>query len=55
MSDYIISSESIMDLTNEYVEELGVSFIKSNYELNGKIFLDDFGQSLDMNSFYKDM
>lgn len=55
MSDFIISSESIMDLTNEYVKELGVSFIKSNYELDGKIFLDDFGKSLDMDSFYKNM
>lgn len=55
MSDFIISSESIMDLSSEYVEELGVSFIKSNYELNGKIFLDDFGKSLDMDSFYRDM
>ena len=55
MSDYIISSESIMDLSADYVKEIGVSFIKSNYELNGEIYLDDFGQSLDMEEFYKNM
>ncbi|WP_105300655.1 DegV family protein [Anaerococcus marasmi] len=55
MSDYIISSESIMDLSADYVKELGVSFIKSNYELNGEIYLDDFGQSLDMEEFYRNM
>lgn len=55
MSDYIISSESIMDLSAEYVKEIGVSFIKSNYELNGEIYLDDFGQSLDMEEFYRNM
>lgn len=55
MSDYIVSSESIMDLSADYVKEIGVSFIKSNYELNGEIYLDDFGQSLDMVEFYKNM
>ncbi len=55
MSDYIISSESIMDLSADYVKEIGVSFIKSNYELNGEIYLDDFGQSLDMEEFYRNM
>ena len=55
MSDDIISSESIMDLSAEYVKEIGVSFIKSNYELNGEIYLDDFGQSLDMEEFYRNM
>lgn len=55
MSDYIISSESIIDLSAEYVKEIGVSFIKSNYELNGEIYLDDFGQSLDMEEFYRNM
>lgn len=55
MSDYIISSESIMDLSADYVKEIGVSFIKSNYELNGEIYLDDFGQSLNMEEFYRNM
>ncbi|WP_297789472.1 DegV family protein [uncultured Anaerococcus sp.] len=55
MTDFIISSESIMDLSPTYVNQLGVSIINSNYELNGKIFQDDFGQSLDMETFYKNM
>ncbi|WP_306483339.1 DegV family protein [Anaerococcus sp.] len=55
MSDYIISSESIMDLSADYVKEIGVSFIKSNFELKGEIYLDDFGQSLDMEEFYINM
>ena len=55
MQDYILSSESIIDLTPEYAEELGLSIIYSNYELNGDMYLDDFGQSLDMKDFYDNM
>ncbi|MDO5026355.1 MAG: DegV family protein [Tissierellia bacterium] len=55
MTDYIISSESTMDLSVSYVKKLGVSVINSNYQIDGEVYLDDFGQSLDMDSFYKKM
>ena len=55
MRDYILSAESIIDLTPEYVKELDISIINSNYELNGEMYLDDFGQSLDMKDFYENM
>lgn len=55
MKDYILSAESIIDLSPEYAEQLGLSIIYSNYEINGEIYLDDFGQSLDMDDFYQKM
>ena len=55
MIDYILSSESTIDLEPRFVEELDVSIINANYELNGETYLDDFGQSLDMKVFYDNM
>lgn len=55
MSDYILSSESTIDLDPEFVKELNVSIINANYELNGKTYLDDFGLSLDIKEFYDNM
>ena len=55
MTDYILSCESTMDLSVDYVKELDVSVINANYELNGETYIDDFGQSLDMKSFYDNM
>lgn len=55
MTDYILSCESTIDLPVDYVKQLDVSVINANYELNGEIYLDNFGQSLDMKSFYESM
>lgn len=55
MSDYILSAESNMDLSKEYADFLDVVVLKSNYELDGEVYLDDFGESLDMKEFYKSM
>lgn len=56
MTDYILSCESTMDLSVDYIKNnLDVSIINANYELNGENYLDDFGQSLDMKSFYNNM
>lgn len=55
MTDYILSAESTIDLDVDFVNELDVSIIKSNYQLNDAAYLDDFGQSLDMKEFYENM
>ena len=55
MTDYIISCESTIDISIDRVKELEVSVINANYELNGENYLDDFGQSLDMKTFYDNM
>ncbi|BFL72214.1 DegV family protein [Anaerococcus nagyae] len=56
MTDYILSCESTMDLAVDYIKNnLDVSIINANYELNGENYLDDFGQNLDMKSFYNNM
>ncbi|MFO3715890.1 DegV family protein [Anaerococcus cruorum] len=55
MTDYILSCESTIDLSVDYVNKLDVSVINANYELDGKNYLDDFGQSLNMKTFYDNM
>ena len=55
MTEYIISSESIIDLPIDFVEKLDVNIINSNYMIDDKIYLDDFGKSLDMEIFYENM
>ncbi|WP_282929851.1 DegV family protein [Anaerococcus sp. Marseille-Q7828] len=55
MTDYVLSSESTIDLDPSFVDELDISIINANYELNGQVYLDDFGQSLDMKVFYDNM
>ena len=55
MTDYILSAESTIDLDVDFVNELDISIIKSNYQLNDTAYLDDFGQSLDMKEFYENM
>ena len=55
MTEYIISSESIIDLPIDLVEKLDVNIINSNYMIDDKIYLDDFGKSLDMDTFYQNM
>ena len=55
MADYILSAESIIDLNIDFVNELGISIINSNYQLNNTNYIDDFGQTLDMKTFYDNM
>lgn len=55
MTDYILSAESTIDLNVDFVKELGISVVNANYQLDDKVYLDDFGQSLDMKEFYDNM
>nr|WP_294528543.1 DegV family protein [uncultured Blautia sp.] len=55
MSDYILSCCSTADLTKEHFEERGISYICFHYQLDGKQYADDLGQSMPFEKFYKAM
>ena len=55
MSDYVISCCSTADLTKEHFEKRNISYICFHYELNGKEYADDLGQSMPFDQFYKAM
>lgn len=55
MSKYVISCCSTADLTKEQMEARGLHYICFHYELNGKEYADDLGQSMPFDLFYKEM
>lgn len=55
MSKYVISCCSTADLTKEQMEARGLHYICFHYELNGKEYADDLGQSMPFDQFYKEM
>nr|WP_027872067.1 DegV family protein [[Eubacterium] cellulosolvens] len=55
MSDYVLSCCSTVDLTAEYFAMREIHYVCFHYELDGKQYRDDFGQSMAMCDFYKAM
>ncbi len=55
MSDYILSCCSTADMTKEHFEERNLSYICFHYELDGKDYMDDLGQTMSMEDFYRAM
>lgn len=55
MSKYVISCCSTADLSKEQMEARGLHYICFHYELNGKEYADDLGQSMPFDRFYKEM
>ena len=55
MENYIISCCSTVDLTKEYLESRKISYICFHYELNGKQYVDDFGESMSFDELYSAM
>lgn len=55
MSKYVISCCSTADLSKEQMEARGLHYICFHYELNGKEYVDDLGQSMPFDLFYKEM
>ena len=55
MSDYILSCCSTADLTKEHFETRDISYICFHYEMDGKQYPDDLGQTMDFDTFYKAM
>lgn len=55
MSDYIISCCSTADLSKEHFEERDIKYICFHYELDGKQYPDDLGQTISFEAFYSAM
>lgn len=55
MADYVISAESTADLTKEYFEERDIRYIYFHYELDGRQYPDDLGQTMSFKAFYDAM
>ncbi len=55
MSNYILSCCSTADLSKDHFEKRKISYICFHYELDGKQYLDDLGQSMSFDAFYQAM
>ncbi|HCR83275.1 MAG TPA: DegV family protein, partial [Lachnospiraceae bacterium] len=54
-SDYVISCCSTADLTAGHFEKNSIAYICFHYELDGKEYTDDLGQSVPFSEFYEAM
>lgn len=55
MSNYVISCCSTADLTKEHFEKRDIHYICFHFELDGKPYPDDLGQSVPFDQFYAAM
>ncbi len=55
MGDYIISCSSTADLSKEHFEKRDIKYICFHFELDGKQYTDDLGQSIAFEDFYRAM
>lgn len=55
MSEYILSACSTADLTKDHFERRNVPYICYHYELDGKQYFDDLGQTIPFDQFYEAM
>lgn len=55
MNNYILSCCSTADLTKEHFQERNISYICFHFELDGKPYLDDLGESIPFDQFYQAM
>lgn len=53
MSEYILTCDSPVDLSPERLRELGVSYIRFHYSVDGTECLDDLGQTVTFPEFYQ--
>ena len=55
MNNYILSCCSTADLSKEYFEKRDIKYICFHYELDGKQYADDLGQTMPFEDFYRAM
>lgn len=55
MNDYVLSCCSTADLTKEHFESRNISYICFHFELDGKQYIDDLGESMPFDQFYQAM
>ncbi|SFU31635.1 EDD domain protein, DegV family [Clostridium sp. DSM 8431] len=55
MSDYVLSCCSTADLSKEYFRKINVKYICFHYSMDDVDYLDDLGESISFEEFYKKM
>lgn len=55
MADYILSCESTVDLSLEHLRARNLEYIRYPFQINGKDYLDDLGQTLPYEEMYRMM
>ena len=55
MSDFVLSCCSTADLAKEHFEKRNIEYICFHYQMDGVEYLDDLGQSIPFDEFYKRM
>lgn len=55
MAGYVLSCCSTADLSKEHFEQRSIKYICFHYELDGKQYSDDLGQTIPFDEFYKAM
>lgn len=55
MNQYILSCCSTADLTKEHFQKRNISYICFHFELDGRQYLDDLGESVPFDQFYQAM
>ena len=55
MSEYILSCCSTADMSKEYFIKRDIQYICFHYELDGVPYMDDLGDSMDIDEFYQRM
>ena len=55
MSEYVISCCSTADLTKEHLNRRNINYLCFHYELDGKTYLDDMGETMPLADFYAAM
>ena len=55
MSDFVLSCCSTADLAKEHFEKRNIEYICFHYQMDGVEYLDDLGQSMPFDEFYKRM
>lgn len=53
MSEFIVSCCSSADLSLDFVKERDIKFIGMHFNMDGKDIVDDFGQAMPLDVFYK--
>ena len=53
MSDYVLSCCSTADMPLEYFQKRNIPFLCFHFNMDGKEYLDDLGQSMSFEEFYK--
>ncbi|CAM3025555.1 DegV family protein [Clostridium sporogenes] len=55
MKEYIIMTDSCCDLSSEYIEKNDIPYVPLTCSVEGKEYIDNFGQSLPYKEFYEAM